>query len=196
MERWRLPVVRLCWLTIVHAGAGIMSETLMMNIRGCIWQISTDAVPPVSRTSRTVISAGNTGGLCPTANPGWSVITPVEESVTFQMAHSQGSLPVIRNVYYGLWSHPVNVCVCGRESVYLHAHFSVSWRSVWVLKAIWLSDMNLHFPFLLLINVFQPDVLCGYTYSTAGCSRLHSNIFNMHFIDVSVFIQARIASTV
>lgn len=64
-----------------------------------------------------------------------------------------------------------------------------------MLKAIWLSDMNLHFPFLLLINVFQPDVLCGYTHSAAGCSRLHSNIFNTHFIDVSVLTQARITST-
>lgn len=114
----------------------------------------------------------------PAANSGWAVITPVEESVTFKMAHSQGSLPVMRNVYYGLWSHPVNVCEC----VFLHAHFSVSWRSVWVLKAIWLADMNLHFPFLLLRNVLQADVLCS-------CSRLHSNIFNSDFIDVLECIQ-------
>lgn len=85
-------------------------------------------------------------------------------------------------------------CVRVWECVYLHAHFSVSWRSVWVLKAIWLSDMNLHFPFLLLINVFQPDVLCGYTNSTAADSRLHSSRFNTHFIDVLVLIQTRIAS--
>lgn len=86
------------------------------------------------------------------------------------------------------------VCVRVWECVYLHAHFSVSWRSVWVLKAIWLSDMNLHFPFLLLINVFQPDVLCGYTNSAAADSRLHSNRFNTHFIDVLVLIQTGIAS--
>lgn len=182
---------------IVHAGAGIMSETFPCR---WTWEVafgrsrvmrSLLSVAPVEQLSLQVIR-----WVMPAANPGWSVITPVEESVTFKMAHSQGSLPVIRNVYYGLWSHPANVCVCGRECVYLHAHFSVSWRSVWVLKAIWLSDMNLHFPFLLLINVFQPDVLCGYTYSTAGCSRLHSNIFNTHFIDVSVLVQARIANTV
>lgn len=125
----------------------------------------------------------------PAANSGWSVITPVEESVTFKMAHSQGSLPVIRNVYYGLWSHPVSVCVCGRECVFLHAHYSVSWRSVWVLKAIWLSDMNLHFPFLLLINVLQADVLCS-----CSCSRLHSKIVNADFIDVLDFLQARITN--
>lgn len=36
---------------------------------------------------------------------------PVEESVTFKMAYSQGSLPVIRDVHYGLWTHPVNICI-------------------------------------------------------------------------------------
>lgn len=163
---------------------------VQINIKGCIWQTLKDVIRPVSRASGTVISADNTARYA-SCKLGLISDYPVEESVTFKMAHSQGSLPVIRNVYYGLWSHPVNVCVCvcGYECVFLHAHFSVSWRSVWVLKAIWLSDMDLHFPFLFLINVLQADVLCS-----CSCSRLHSNIFNADFIDVIEFIQARIAS--
>lgn len=58
-----------------------------------------------------------------------------------------------------------------------------------MLKAIWLSDMNLHFPFLLLINVLRADVLCS-----CSCSRLHSNIVHADFIDISEFVQVRITN--
>lgn len=136
---------------IFHAVAGVVTETftygwalkVAFGRRWRMWFVL--SAGPVEQLSLQIIQR-----VMPAANSGWSVITPVEESVTFKMAHSQGSLPAIRNVYYGLWSHPVSACVCGRECVFLHAHYSVSWRSVWVLKAIWLSDMNLHFPFLLL----------------------------------------------
>lgn len=159
-----------------------------MNIKGCIWQTLKDVIGPVSLAVGTVISVDNTARYA-SCKLGLISDYPVEESVTFKMAHGQGSLPVIRNVYYGLWSHPVNACVCGCECVFLHARFSLSWRSVWVLKAIWLSDMNLHFPFLLLLNVLQADVLCSCSWSW-----LHSNIFTADFIDVLEFIQARITS--
>lgn len=134
MKRWRLPDVPLCWLMIVDAGAGIMSGTFL-----CGWTLEVasgryrtmrfppPSVAPVGRLSLEVIR-----WVMPAANPGWSVITPVEESVTFKMAHSQGSLPVIRNVYYGLWSHPVNVCVCGSECVCLKVSLGVeSYLALW-----------------------------------------------------------------
>lgn len=175
---------------IYLAVAGIMTDTLTCRRTlkvafGRGWRMGLVlSAGPVEQLSLQI-----TQHVMPAANSAWSVITPVEESVTFKMAHSQGSLPVIRNVYYGLWSHPVNVCVCGCGCVFLRALCSLSWRSDWVLKAIWLSDMNLHFPFLLLINVLQAHVLRSYS-----CSRLHSNIFNADFIDVLEFIQARITS--
>lgn len=67
------------------------------------------------------------------------------ESVTFKMACSQGSLPVIRDMHYGLWSHPVNicidVCVCAR------ARFCVSWRSVWTCWKLFGSLTWIHVSF-------------------------------------------------
>lgn len=71
---------------------------------------------------------------------------PVEESVTFKMACSQGALPVIRDMHYGLWSHPVNICiyVCLRVRVRVHA--SELKVSLDALIAIWLSDTDPRFP--------------------------------------------------
>lgn len=91
-----------------------------MNIKGCVWQTLKDVIRPVSRASGTVISVDYTARYA-SCKLGLISDYPVEESVTFKMAHSQGSLPVIRNVYYGLWSHPVNVCVCGCECVCVSA---------------------------------------------------------------------------
>lgn len=90
---------------------------VQMNIKGCIWQTLNDVWSLLSAVQVEQLSLQIIQRVMPAANPGWSVITPVEEPVTFKMAHSQGSLPVIRNVYYGLWSHPANVRVCGCESV-------------------------------------------------------------------------------
>lgn len=43
------------------------------------------------------------------------------ESVAFKMANSQGSLPVIRDAHYGLWSHPVNICISLRVRAAVYA---------------------------------------------------------------------------
>lgn len=81
-----------------------------MNITGCIWQLSNDVALPVHAASFTF---GFVGKLLGYASCKLGLIShyPVEEYVTFKMAYCQGSLPVITDVYYGLWSHPVNICI-------------------------------------------------------------------------------------
>ncbi len=84
---------------------------MWMNIIGCIWQLWNNVKLPRSPANFTVGFVDNM--LC-SARCKLRLINhyPVEESVTFKMASSQGSLPVIRDVHYGLWSHPVNICIC------------------------------------------------------------------------------------
>lgn len=80
-----------------------------MNFIGFIWQLSNN-VMPLSPASFTVGFVDNM--LC-YARCKLRLIShcSVEESVTFKMAYSQDSLPIIRDVHYGLWSHPVNICI-------------------------------------------------------------------------------------
>lgn len=99
----------------LHITAGSIKKSgyhihMWMNIAGCIWQLSKNVILPVSPASFTVCFGDN---ILDCARCKLRLIShyPVEESVTFKMAYSQGSLPVIRDVYYGLWSHPVNICI-------------------------------------------------------------------------------------
>lgn len=118
---------------------------VQMNIKGCIWQALKDVIRPVSRASGTVISVDNTARYA-SCKLGLISDYPVEESVTFKMAHSQGSLPVIRNVYYGLWSHTfvcvgVSVCFCTLTSLWAEGQ-SGYWKLLGSLTWTYISPFS------------------------------------------------------
>lgn len=72
----------------------------MINVIDCILQLSNNVMRPLS----SQFTLGFVDNMLDTARRKLRLNShfPVEESVTFKMSCSQGSLPVIRNVHHGL----------------------------------------------------------------------------------------------